>query len=301
MRRYSTILLPQTSLALYGLGSLAFGLAFFPGAAGLVALWMALEGVSWAWRLLAICLAMPLSFLLYGVLMMAMLGLVRSIFRITIKEGDYGAGAPEAQAWLLFNGLHFLYVKTFLDFLRLSPMLNLYLRWMGAKVGQGCVINTKNIADMPLLEIGDEVMIGGDAVIICHAVYDGKLSLRRTRIGDHATIGLEAVILPGVEVGEDATVAARACVFPGARVARGATWAGSPARAVRNRAASEVVGAPLPDGGAARADRVDGIEQDPGHQERADRMAEGERNGNTGDRVRHDQTNFQEAADPQGG
>lgn len=255
-KKYSAILLPRTSLILYALGSFTFGLAFFPGLFALALLWTALGAWPLAGRILLLCFALPLAFLIYGFLMMVLLGLVRRVFRLTLEEGEFGAGAPQAQRWLLLNGLHYIYVKTFLDFLRLSPWLNTYLRLMGAKVGKGCVINTRGIADLPLIEMGDEVMVGGDAVIICHAVYDGKLKLERTRIGDRVTIGLEAVILPGVTIEEDATLAARACVIPGVRVTRGAVWAGTPARAVRLRPGSEVVSAALPDGGAAVPDRA---------------------------------------------
>lgn len=292
VKNYSSILLPQTSLILYALGSLTFGLAFFPGVWFLASLWKGLGSFPFAVRLLIVCFALPVSFLMYGFFMTALVGLARKVFRLTLEEGEFCSGAPQAQRWFLLNGLHYICAKTFLDFLRLSPWLNVYLRWMGARIGAGCQINTRNLADMPLLEIGEGVMIGGDAVVICHSVEDGKLKLRRTRIGDRATIGLEAVILGGVTIEEDATLASRAFVLSGSRVPKGAVWAGSPARAVRAPARSEVVGAPLPDGGTAGSDGSNRVNQNAGDEDRSDRVAQRERNRDSSDRVGDHEAQF---------
>lgn len=50
-----------------------------------------------------------------------------------------------------------------------------------------------------------------------------------TTIGDRVTIGINAIVLPGVVVGDDAIIAAGTVVTKGTRIPNGTTWAGVPA------------------------------------------------------------------------
>ena len=72
------------------------------------------------------------------------------------------------------------------------------------------------------LVIGDDVTVGHGAIL--HAAT----------IGNHALIGMGAVVLDGAVVGEHAFIAAGAVVAPGKRVEPGTLWRGNPARYARD-------------------------------------------------------------------
>ena len=52
---------------------------------------------------------------------------------------------------------------------RVTPLLPLYHRLMGARIGRRVQINTAVIADQNLVEIGDDTVIGGDVTLVCHS------------------------------------------------------------------------------------------------------------------------------------
>jgi acetyltransferase-like isoleucine patch superfamily enzyme len=76
-------------------------------------------------------------------------------------------------------------------------------------------------------------MVGGEAIIICHAAERGHLKLKRVKIGSHVTIGTRTVIFPGVEIGDRAVIGAGSLVLKGEKVPPGAVYLGVPARDVR--------------------------------------------------------------------
>ena len=89
-----------------------------------------------------------------------------------------------------------------------SPFWTAYLRLNGAHIGRRVYINTVHISDHNLLDVGDDVVIGGDVHISGHTVEAGMLKTGRVRLGRQVTIGLGSVIEIGVEVGEGAQVGA---------------------------------------------------------------------------------------------
>ena len=96
-----------------------------------------------------------------------------------------------------------------------------YLRSLGAKIGQNCDIIThvKNFGSEPwLIEIGDSITITQGVVFITH---DGSSRLFRKRypemsrfgnrfgtikINSNSFIGVNSIIMPGVEIGPDSIV-----------------------------------------------------------------------------------------------
>jgi acetyltransferase-like isoleucine patch superfamily enzyme len=89
------------------------------------------------------------------------------------------------------------------------------------------------IRDPPLVEIGDDVVIGSESLFFAHAAEASSFVLARIRVGHRATIGTRAVLMPGVTVGEDAIVAAGAIVTKYTHIGPKELWGGVPARLIK--------------------------------------------------------------------
>jgi acetyltransferase-like isoleucine patch superfamily enzyme len=131
--------------------------------------------------------------------------------------------------WASYNALILLVRYTCINFLRVTPLLPLFHRLMGMKVGARVQINTAVIGDSNLIEIGDDTVIGGDVTLVAHAAERGDLLTARVKIGSRVTVGLMAVIMPGVEIGDRAVIAANAVLKKGTKVGPGELWGGVPA------------------------------------------------------------------------
>lgn len=115
----------------------------------------------------------------------------------------------------------------------LSLFAPFYYRGMGAKMPGSVLLGARSrISDPWFLEVGENVIIGADAVILGHLGHDDEVFLGKVVIGDGAVVGMRAVIFPDVRIGSHARVGAGAIVVRGARIGDGETWAGIPARKI---------------------------------------------------------------------
>jgi acetyltransferase-like isoleucine patch superfamily enzyme len=159
-----------------------------------------------------------------------------------LEEGELGEGSRAEFAaqvnilfyLLLFNSLirtHFLPV----------PLMRLVYQALGTKFGRNSY-SAGVILDPPLTEMGDNCIIGHDAVLFSHAIEGKRLALARIRLGNNVTIGATAVIMSGVLIGDGAIVSAGAVVRKGASIGAGEIWGGVPAKMLRSAKTSEDVG-----------------------------------------------------------
>lgn len=115
-----------------------------------------------------------------------------------------------------------------------SPLV--YARHIGVKIGEGCLISTRNWSSEPyLITIGNHVQVtngvsihthgGGQVVRTKHPDFDvfGKVVIE-----DWAYIGAYSQIMPGVTIGEGALIAAGSVVTKS--VAPHTVVGGNPAR-----------------------------------------------------------------------
>ena len=126
---------------------------------------------------------------------------------------------------LLFNSLirtHFLPV----------PVMRLVYLALGARLGRN-TYSAGTLLDPALTEMGDNCIVGHDAVLFCHAIEGSHFSLARIRAGDNVTIGATAVVMAGVRIGDGAIVSAGAVVPKDTQIGAGEVWGGIPARRLR--------------------------------------------------------------------
>ena len=156
-----------------------------------------------------------------------------------LREGEIAEGSREEFAaqvnilfyLILFNSL----IRT--HFLPLPLMRSVYLA-LGAHLGRN-TYSAGVLLDPPLTFIGDNCIIGHDAVLFSHAIEGRRLSLAAIRIGNNVTIGATAVVMSGVTIGDGAIVSAGAVVTKGTNIGPGEIWGGVPAKPLKQRLASE--------------------------------------------------------------
>ncbi len=172
----------------------------------------------------------------FGLSLIVLLPIARWItFARGTPVGRFPYLSVGAWRWASYNALTLLFRFTFVNWIRVTPLLPLYHRLMGARIGRRVQINTAVMADQNLIEIGDDTVIGGDVTLICHSAERGRLVTAPVRIGSRVTIGLMAVVFPGCVIGDGAIVAAGSVLSKGTRVGPGEVWAGVPARRLGHR------------------------------------------------------------------
>lgn len=214
------------ALSLYIIGAAVLGLALFPPMMLCRIVWHTIPGQPMWQQTLGLSLAVGISYFIFGFSLMAVATLLRWALRLDLKEGEYPLASLGALKWYISNAVQLLVWSLFGDFVLLTPFAALFYRLMGAKLGLNVQINSKYCADLSLLEIGDNVVIGGHATVIAHSFEPGRLILKRVRIGRNAIIGLNAIVLPGVQVGERAVVGAGVFVPKNTQIAAGTTYVG---------------------------------------------------------------------------
>jgi len=150
-----------------------------------------------------------LAFYLFLIASATFVGFVERLLTLGLKPGAYKVGSPVFFRWLVYSGLHLWLVNLVLPFLRGNNWIKIYLRIAGAKVGKETFINSKDIFDAYLLEIGDNVLVGGEAFLNCHLYEGGHLNLGKIIIADGTTIGGNAYLTPGTKTGKNSTIGMR--------------------------------------------------------------------------------------------
>lgn len=235
IKRNFEILHTLVSLFAYLLGALLFGLALLP------AYWL----VSTAWRLtetaipftqaLARCLALGAGWFAFGLSLLITIVIFRNLFRIKNRElsGEFrGLPLPLLRV-ALYNFLVNLAQQTFLPFVRGTPLINLFYRGMGAKVGRNTLITTVRLMDCDLIEIGDNCVIGGGVAISAHTGEMGQGVLKKVKIGDRVTIGADSIVLPGTIIEDHVMLAANSATRKDQLLESGALYGGVPAQKIR--------------------------------------------------------------------
>lgn len=109
-----------------------------------------------------------------------------------------------------------------------TPLLNLWLRSIGAKIGRGvwCESYWLPEADLVTLEAGSTVNRG--CVVQTHLFHDRVMSMDTVVLQRGATLGPNSVILPAASIQQAATVGPASLVMRGESVPAGSLWQGNP-------------------------------------------------------------------------
>src|SRR2546425_311528 len=75
-----------------------------------------------------------------------------------------------------------------------TPLLNIYLRLMGARIGRNAHLSSDSLAIYDLLSIGDDSSINADSNLLGYTVEGGRLTIGRIEIGKRCVVGTRAAL-----------------------------------------------------------------------------------------------------------
>ncbi|CAD6921206.1 unnamed protein product [Tilletia controversa] len=148
-----------------------------------------------------------------------------------VQEGDHDVWGWFYLRWWLVERLH---AKINTKVMANSPMLAIYYRCMGAKIGDYCQLGNIALgACADLITIGDDATLGAEAGFPVSYVEGNVLKLRKIVIGNNAHIAGTAVVEGGATVEDFGELAPLSMLPEDCVVPAGERWHGSPAKYMR--------------------------------------------------------------------
>src|SRR3989338_2607735 len=96
---FTTILQVVFSLALYAMGIVLIGLSAFPGALLGIKVFNDIAALSLPLRALPGCLSIAPAYFIYGLVLIFLVGGIRTILNLNLKEGEYPIPSFGALKW----------------------------------------------------------------------------------------------------------------------------------------------------------------------------------------------------------
>ncbi len=109
-----------------------------------------------------------------------------------------------------------------------TPVLNTWLRSLGARIGRGVWCETYWLPEADLVSLGDGVTVNRGCVLQTHLFHDRIMRMDTVDLAAGATMGPHGVILPAASIGAGATVGPASLVMRGDRVPPASRWIGNP-------------------------------------------------------------------------
>lgn len=181
------------------------------------------------WR---IALELPFYYLFF-------MGVPTLLVTVLLKWIVVGRYKPEQQpmwtprVWLseaITSTYESLAVPFLLDYMKGTPWLPLLLRLFGVKTGKRVYMNTTDITEHDMVEIGDDTAMNEDCGPQTHLFEDRVMKVGRIKIGKRCSIGARSIILYDSEMGDDVNVDALSLVMKGENLQPDSDWVGSPVR-----------------------------------------------------------------------
>jgi non-ribosomal peptide synthetase-like protein len=143
------------------------------------------------------------------------------------KPGRYPLWGVYYYRWWLSQRLISL---THAKWFQVSPLMNFYLRALGANIGKDALISEFDAGAIDLVTIGAGASLGGKLKLSNARVEGNELIIGPIEIGTDAYVGSSCVIEEGVVIEDGAALEDLTSLPYGARVGAHEIWAGSPAR-----------------------------------------------------------------------
>ncbi|WP_218612004.1 Pls/PosA family non-ribosomal peptide synthetase [Pseudonocardia sp. KRD291] len=111
-----------------------------------------------------------------------------------------------------------------------SPLYNLHLRALGARVGRGAVVLTRDTPVVTdLLRIGERTLVHPEVAMRGYRVVGGRVETGPVELGDDCWVGEGSVLDVRTAMGDGAQLGHSSALHPGRSLPAGTSWHGSPA------------------------------------------------------------------------
>lgn len=109
-----------------------------------------------------------------------------------------------------------------------TPVMNVWLRALGAKIGRGVWCESYWLPEADLVSLGDGSTVNRGCVVQTHLFHDRIMRMDTVVLEDGATLGPHCVALPASRIGAGATVGPASLVMRGDSVPPSTRWQGNP-------------------------------------------------------------------------
>ena len=174
----------------------------------------------------AAAIALAALVLLYPV-MLALSIAVKWLVLGRVRPGRYPLWGGYFLRWWFVEAIRGI-VPT--NYLTGTPLLSMYYRLMGARIGANVYLGNDGGATFDLLSIGDDSCLGADSNFTGATIADGWLILGPVEIGQRCFVGTRTVLGPSTRMGDDSSLEDLSLLPRGGNIPAGERWHGSPSR-----------------------------------------------------------------------
>ncbi|XWX01145.1 hypothetical protein V2A60_009170 [Cordyceps javanica] len=111
-----------------------------------------------------------------------------------------------------------------------TPVLAMFFRALGAKIGHGTWIESHLLPEADLCVVGDGATINRGSLLQTHLFHDRLMRLDKVQLQNGATLGPLTASLPGTVIGPGSTVYPVSLVMRGEHLPGSTRWRGNPVR-----------------------------------------------------------------------
>ncbi|MFI1093821.1 Pls/PosA family non-ribosomal peptide synthetase [Streptomyces sp. NPDC020917] len=112
-----------------------------------------------------------------------------------------------------------------------TPVMNLWLRGLGARIGRGVWCESYWLPEADLVTLEDGVSVNRGCVLQTHLFHDRIMRMDTVVLRAGATLGPGGIVLPGSEVGARSTLGPASLVMRAESIPADSRWLGNPAEA----------------------------------------------------------------------
>ncbi|HEX2214925.1 MAG TPA: amino acid adenylation protein, partial [Mycobacterium sp.] len=109
-----------------------------------------------------------------------------------------------------------------------TPVMNLWLRALGAKIGRGVWCETYWLPEADLVTLERGATVNRGCVVQTHLFHDRIMRMDTVVLEQGSTLGTHCVALPAARIGAGATVGPASLVVRGDEVPASTRWQGNP-------------------------------------------------------------------------
>lgn len=109
-----------------------------------------------------------------------------------------------------------------------TPLLNAWLRSLGARIGRGVWCESHWLPETDLVCLEDGATVNRGCVLQTHLFHDRLMRIDEVHLGPGSTLGPHSILLPGASLGAGAAVGGVSLVMRGESVPPGTRWLGNP-------------------------------------------------------------------------